>query len=172
MHTNVPFDSRPVIERFMRQRGAGPLGLARHAPEPWARVTDCIANVLSKVERDGGCEVFGWIFSPRFNPEYGCYLVATHHAVWNSQTDFGLVDLTPLHPDERHHPIRSGGDTIFLVDESALPHRQGRVVVPLPLCFIAVTSDPVLEDYLRHITREEEAQWEEQRGQWSQASEA
>lgn len=162
MRANRPFELRPVVERFMQQRGAGPAGLARYMPEPWAKVIECITNVLSKVERDGGQAVFGWTFMPRFSPDHGCYVVATHHAVWHSPTDLALVDVTPFHPEERHRPSCSGGDTIFLVDESALPHRRGRVLSPLPLCFLPVAPEPALDTYLQLLAREEETRWAEQ----------
>lgn len=155
-------DPRPAIERFMREHEAGPVGLARYAPEAWAQANACLANVLTMVERAGGRAAFGWTFAPRFSPQHGSYLVATNHVVWHSPVDGALVDITPLHQEAGHHPIRFGGDTVFLVDAGACPQRVGRALTLLPLAFVAITPAPCMEAYLAGLTTSERQQWQEQ----------
>ena len=162
MSSNQPIDPRGAIERFQQQRSAGPVGLARYAPESWAQANDCLANVLTKVKLAGGQAVFGWTFVLRQHAQYGNYLTATNHAVWHSPADGTLVDITPLHTAEHHHPFQSSGNTVFLVDMSASPQQQGNALTLLPLLFVALTPEPNVEAYLARLAMSEQQQWQQQ----------
>lgn len=124
--------------------------------------TSCLTNVRAKVERDGGQIIYGWFFLLRFAPAFGHYLLATHHAVWHSPRDMSLVDVTPFHPELRHHPITHSGDTLFLVDQQAHPTRVGNVVSPLASRFVPLDPGPAIDSYLVKLTRKEEQEcWEQ-----------
>ncbi|MDD5336023.1 MAG: hypothetical protein PHS32_19995 [Rhodoferax sp.] len=151
-----PVDPNPAIRRFAHAWSAGPIGLAKLLPEVSALHTSCLANVQAKVERDGGQITYGWTFLLRFAPDFGHYLVATHHAVWHSSRDMSLVDVTPFHPESRHQPITQRGDTLFLVDQCAHPARVGNVVSPLPSRFFPVDPGPAIDSYLVELARKEE----------------
>ena len=72
------------IEAIATQISTGPLGLAHHKPETWAKPTCCFANVWKKVDLCGGTTRYGWTFHSRIKPGVGGYIFVTHHAVWNS----------------------------------------------------------------------------------------
>ena len=59
------------------------------------------------------------------------YLIAIHHAVWRAPNGH-LFDVTPFHPDPRHHPIAVRGGTLFLLDDLARPVTSGRTQRPAP----------------------------------------
>lgn len=73
-----------------------------------------------------------------------------------------LVDVTPFHPELRHHPITHSGDTLFLVDQQAHPTRVGNVVSPLASRFVPLDPGPAIDSYLVKLTRKEEQEcWEQ-----------
>jgi hypothetical protein len=152
---NIPIDPAGSIQRFAAEIGGERLGLVVHRPEHWAKPLRCMENVLEKMERDGGCGLFGWIFHLRFAEGLGHYLLATHHAVWHSP-DGVLIDVTPFHAEERHQPILERGDVLFLVHRSATPVQRGHVSAPLPLKFFAVTESEEMRAYVIHLTAAEE----------------
>ncbi|PYE87560.1 SEC-C metal-binding domain-containing protein [Phyllobacterium leguminum] len=65
------------------------------SPDAGALPSECFNNVASKVERDGGTLVYGWLIWewPRV------FVEAEHHAVW--EQDGVLTDITPYVNDER-----------------------------------------------------------------------
>lgn len=140
---------------FVASLSDQPCGLAHYRPHPEAAPVNCISNVKAVVDAYGGAVRFGWHFVHRVWKEHGDYLVATHHAVWHNPDDLSLVDVTPFHPDQQHHPVTSGGDVLFLVDDNAEPYRTGDLVVPLPLRFYAAKADPALKAYVATLQREE-----------------
>lgn len=81
--------------------------------------------------------------------------MATHHAVWHA-LDGSLVDVTPFHPDDCHHPITAHGSVLFLVDRSALPTRHGLLDMPLPLNFFPITESEDMRLYVQKLTVEEQ----------------
>jgi hypothetical protein len=143
------------IKDFAQTISHQPLGLASYRPESWARTTHCFENVFEKVRRDGGRAQFGWIFHPRLSPGNGQYLIASHHAAWHAPTEH-LVDVTPMHEDERHRPATQNGDTIFLVDDSAQPVKTSVLMAPLPSKFFALEETRQLQSYVAHLQLEEE----------------
>jgi len=64
-------------------------------PDAEALPSECFNNVASKVERDGGTLVYGWLIWewPRV------FVEAEHHAVW--EKDGALTDITPHVNGER-----------------------------------------------------------------------
>lgn len=143
------------IRAFSQTMSSQLLGLALYRPELWAAPTRCFENVFEKVRREGGRTQFGWTFHHRFSPQNGDYLMATHHAVWHATTE-QLIDITPMHEEERHKPIVSkGGDVLFLVDDSAEPVQTDVLLAPLPLRYFALDNSKKLQAYVAHLQREE-----------------
>lgn len=145
------------IERFAQHIGGGPIGLIHHRPEPGASPTFCFANVAEKVSRDGGRAVTGWMFQLRrveaLNAEY---LTAIHHAIWNAP-DGTTVDVTPFHPETRHHPFTINGSVFFLVDHAALPLNINGAQASLPMRFFPLSDSPELAKHLRRLEADEKA---------------
>jgi hypothetical protein len=148
---------RAGIERFARTISQQPLGLAKYAPEPWADIRLCFENARRKAEESGGERRFGWMFQHKLVaaiPGPG-YLIAIHHAVWQAPDGY-LYDVTPLHPDPKHHPLAVRGGTLFLVDDRAQPVRRGRIIGPQPTKFFTLDGDAQLVGYVERLQAEEE----------------
>jgi len=150
------FDS-DSINAFARTISSQPIGLAYHRPEKWAYAGHCFANVIKKVQQDGGRARFGWIFQGGIMPdapELG-YLVATHHAVWNAQ-DGSISDVTPFHTNSIPFCVPTG-EVLFLVDDKAEPVVIGsNMFAPLPLRFFPLSNDKRLIAYIERKKNEEE----------------
>ena len=149
--------TKDIIDSVARSISSGPIGLAKHKPEPWAEPLQCFENVGRMVEQKGGRVLHGWTFHVRFAenlPGLPPYLYVTHHAVWHAPPKGELIDVTP-YPDERHRPIGQGGDAIFLVDYDAKPVRSPTQIAPLPLRFFAIGDDPKLSAYVAELNRNE-----------------
>ena len=151
---------RQIITAFARTISSQPIGLAYHRPEKWARASHCFANVIKKVQQDGGKARFGWTFGCRVMadaPELG-YLIATHHAVWHAP-DGKLIDVTPFHTDLKHRPYAPTGDVLFLIDDKAEPVVIGNnVFAPLPLRFFPLSNGERLIAYIEQKKSKEEQQ--------------
>jgi hypothetical protein len=143
------------IQQFSTEISSQQIYQASHQPEQDARPSCCFQNVWAKISKDGGNILFGWIFHYRINPEYGGYLIATHHAVWCTPDNL-LTDVTPFTEDPKHHPITLQNHIIFLVDELAQPFDNGAVIAPLALKFFPLGDDPNLKAYLTKLAEEEE----------------
>jgi hypothetical protein len=137
---------REDIMRVARQVSDGPMGLAFLRPEPWAEPRWCMHNVREKVELDGGRARYGWTFNIRRGPA-GPYITLAHHAVWNTP-DGKLVDVTPLDPDPRVHPVMEDGHTLILVDFNAEPVATRIGPAPLPSRSFPMTNSPELAHYV------------------------
>ena len=134
-----------------------PLGLVHYCPEEWSEHTKCFENAIYKVEISGGGVQFGWMFSHRLTPHIPNtpgYLMATHHAVWRA-LDGSLVDVTPLHPDPKHHPFRPSGSTLFQVDDAAELVAIKNYLVPQPLLFYPLSQDVSLIAYVNSLNDKE-----------------
>jgi hypothetical protein len=142
------------IQSFASEISSQSLSQARYEPEDGFRPNCCFQNVWTKLDKDGGNILFGWTFSYRVNPEYGEYVVATHHAVWIAP-DNKLIDVTPFTDNPQYHPIRFGNYVLFLVDESAHPVDTGTLIAPLPLRFFALNENPTLKEYIAKLTEKE-----------------
>jgi hypothetical protein len=137
-----------------------PRGLAYHRPESRADASRCFENVSRKVAQDGGRTLFGWTFHLRFAEDIpdAAYLFLTHHAVWHAP-DGRLVNVTP-YPDPKHHPLPgSGSDILFLVDDKAVPVRNGNIIAPLPLRFFTLYGDERLTAYVERLNAEEQEKY-------------
>ena len=144
------------IEEFASKISDQPLVQALHRPDANAKHTNCIANVLTIKEELGGSVCYGWYFLYRMSPEFGDYLIATHHAVWHNPNDLNLVDVTPFHPEEKHRPrITPNGDLLFLADDKAQPIYIGNIILPLPSHFYPLRRDSKLEKYISKLQRDE-----------------
>jgi hypothetical protein len=144
---------KATIDRIAPTLSQGPMGLAQHRSEYWAKANRSFENVAEKVLYDGGASVSGWVFSYRSGdgiPAPG-YLLVSHHAVWHAP-DGRLVDVTP-YPKAALRPISPGEDTLFLVDAAAAPGREGKRFVPLPPRFFALSEDPGLAAYVAGLER-------------------
>lgn len=149
------------INTFAASISSQPLGLAHHCPEPDAKHTRCFENAMQKMANDGGAVQFGWIFSHRYPSDItqsNGYLMATHHAVWYAP-DGSLVDVTPLHPDIKHHPFRPNGSTLFQCDSKAEPVVIGKYIAPLPIIFFPL--DAKVESYVTTLNDREQASCKE-----------
>lgn len=101
------------IRGFSTKLSSQPLGLAIHQPAVGALASNCISNAMNVKRKDGGEVRYGWYFIHRFSPQYGNYLIATHHAVWHNPKNTQLIDVTPYHEDEKHRPYSPGGNYFF-----------------------------------------------------------
>ena len=146
-----------VLKRFASTISQESLGLVNHAPESWAQPMQCLQNVLQKVSRDGGREIYGWVFLPRFSPQYGSYLIATHHAVWSAVGSTGGGDITPFHENPKHRPYSPRGGVLFLLDDAAKPKKIGHAMAPLASRFFPATDDPKLVAYIESLRSNEHA---------------
>jgi hypothetical protein len=145
------------IKRFTKTISGQPLGLAKYAPEPWANIRLCFENARRKADHSGGEARFGWMFQHKLVREIPGpgYLIAIHHAVWRAPNGY-LFDVTPLHPDQRNHPLAWRGDTLFLVDDLAQPVRSGRVIGPRPTKFFPLDDDAQLISHVERLRAAEE----------------
>lgn len=151
---------KAAIERFACEISpAGVLGLVRHEPFPGARPAWCLANVYHATETLGGHIHFGWYFLLRRSREFGHYLMATHHAVWQPPGSVDAIDLTPLHPDRNHHPFLSDSGILFLLDRCAEPIVSEAQAIPLPTRFYPLTASDSLAAYLDRLRGEERAHY-------------
>jgi hypothetical protein len=150
------------IQEFAHKISSEPLCQADHQPEEEARPSSCFHNVWAKVDKDGGAILFGWIFGCRVNPNYGDYLVATHHAVWCAP-DKILIDITPF--TNSHHPCVSGNNVIFLVNELALPvecknllvdGERMNLIAPRPSKYFALNDSHELKEYVNKLAEKEQ----------------
>jgi hypothetical protein len=148
---------RKHIKAFAATISHQELGLAHYRPEKWGQPTRCFENVARKVQEDAGRVQFGWMFHHRYVTDIpdSDYLIAAHHAVWHAPNG-DLIDVTPFHPDAKHHPISPGGDVLFLVDSGAMPVITDRLMAPLPSKFSPVSNDERLLSHLQRLSREEE----------------
>jgi hypothetical protein len=151
---------RQLLE-FSEEIGAIGLYRAAYNPQDWARPTECFSNALSMVESSRGSVLYGWMFHFRKSDRLsnGSYLIAVNHAVWNAP-DRKIIDVTPLHEEQAHHPIIIDGSILFLVDENATPLTNGRSGIALPSWFIPVDKEQEILIYLEELTREELRNWE------------
>jgi hypothetical protein len=140
------------------------LGLAYYRPDNDAKHTNCIANVFSVKKKLGGDVRYGWYFSHRQSVKFGHYLIATHHAVWHNPNNLTLVDVTPLHTEEKHRPITQNGNILFLVDDKALPIEKGNMILPLPSRFYPLGSDPIIRNYAIELQNKEYEYYNNQYG--------
>lgn len=146
--------SEQDIESFAQRIGGGPLGLAHHRPESWAIATNCLGNVLKKVEKSAGRSIYGWMFQLKL-PAFGEYLIAIHHAVWCSPVG-ALFDVTPFHSDPINHPLVAGdGSVYFLVDQKARPVQTERMLAPQPSKFFPLGENAELVAYVKQLSANE-----------------
>lgn len=108
------------IENFAQTIRKQELGLVYYRPDKDSRPTNCLENVRRFVDKNGGSIKYGWTFNHRVSLQYGDYIFATHHAVWYAP-DGKLIDITPFHEEQKHHPYSSNGSVIFLLDDKAEP---------------------------------------------------
>ena len=152
MITNEELDI--AIENFAKTISKQILGLVYHRPTPEAKATNCISNVLSFIERNGGGIKFGWTFHHRISPEFGDYLFSTHHAVWHNPNG-NLIDITPFNNDPKHHPKTVNGSILFLLDDNAKPIKVENYLIPLPLKYYAIYKNEKLEHYVKSLRDKE-----------------
>ena len=148
------------IKEVSPEISSQPLCQTQHKPEAWSRPVCCFQNVWEKVKRDEGDICFGWTFIHRTNPQYGDYVIATHHAVWHAP-DNKLIDVTPFTESTKHHPVTLAGNILFLVDESALPFENETLTAPLPLKFFALSDNEELKNYINKLAEEEQRHCQE-----------
>lgn len=124
-----------------------------HQPEVTARFGHCFNNVLEKMDKDGGNLCCGWTFGHRFNPQYGEYMVLTHHAVWHFNGK--LVDVTPFSKNPGLYPAMKDDCIIFLVDAKAMPVMLENLVAPLPNMYFPLGDSPELKAYVEQVNKQE-----------------
>lgn len=145
-------DIRTFAATISRQQ----LGLALHRPLELGNALQCFGNATRSVELEGSKVRFGWVFQHRLVqsiPGPG-YLIAVHHAVWHAPNG-QLVDVTPFAEDPKQHPLGSGGDVLFLVDDRALPVATDYLIAPLPSRFFPLTADEELVAYVASLFADE-----------------
>lgn len=147
-------DVKVAINLFAETIGGDPPGLVVKQPVAGVTFQGCIDNVLKVITERGGNPIFGWTFQLCMSQQYGEYLVATHHAVWQ-RPDGALVDITPLSGRAAADPIMIGSSVLFSFSEHAEPKRIGRYVVPLPLRYFAITDSTETHVYVETLRAEE-----------------
>jgi hypothetical protein len=146
------------IRELAPQISSGPLLEAPHQPEDGAKHLRCILNVQDKVVKDQGYILFGWTFTRHFDsiigfePDYGEYLVVTHHAVWCAP-DRNVIDVTPYKPSDKPLTSNNCKNIIFLVDLSARPVECNK--------FFALNDIQGLEESLNELREKEQKKCEE-----------
>ncbi len=143
-----------AIENFAKSISKHTPGLVYHMTASGAKATNCISNVLQFVEKYGGSVKYGWTFNHRVSPEYGDYLFSTHHAVWHAP-DGKLIDITPFHKDQKHHPITVNGSVLFLIDDYAEPIQVENYLIPRPLKYYPIRRNKETEQYMKRLKNNE-----------------
>lgn len=140
-----------------------PLVGARHVPDASAPATQCFSNAERKAQQDAGGVLYGWMFHYREVVALAGsgYLIAVNHAVWHAP-DNSLVDVTPFHPDPKHHPITANGTVLFLIDGGATPVRNEHVGLALPSWFFPLAHDEGMAAHTAELAAKELAEWEKQ----------
>lgn len=147
---------KDAVESFARTISKHKLGLAIHRPDPDAQPTNCVANALAAQEQRGGQIRYGWYFHLRYALQFGdSYLIAIHHAVWHDPSDCNLVDVTPFHSEELHHPFTQNGNVLFLLDPNATPLVKDDKVIPLPSQFFPASQNTEFGAYVKRLQKEE-----------------
>ena len=141
------------LQEFAKTISSGAFGLVKHQPEPWAEPMMCFRNLQTKVARDGGRAVNGWVFQAK-GAEFGEYFIATHHAVWLAPNGT-FLDVTPFHSNENNHPLSENGCPYYLIDDDARPATVRAVPFALASKFFPATNSPVLMAYVKTLTRKE-----------------
>jgi len=153
----MPVDIHKALTTFAETISDQKIGLVLYRPQESAGVAQCFANVARQVRGVGGRARYGWMFQYRVVPgvsDQG-YLIAIHHAVWNSPGG-SLIDVTPFHSDSKHHPLTEKGSVIFLIDFDALPFQFGEQLAPLPSRFFPLDSDERLVAHVKKLVVDEE----------------
>lgn len=157
------------IQELAPQISSEPLLRVYHQPEEGALPLRCIKNVADKVVKDGGDFRFGWTFNSCYEPDYGMYLIANHHAVWRAP-DSTLIDITPYNPSDQPLTWDNRNDVILLVDASAQPvmstcslgdDELTPISVPLPSKYFALNHSQGLKEYLKELTEKEYKEFQE-----------
>lgn len=145
---------KDTVESFARTLNDSKLGLVLHQPDQDAQPTNCIANALAVQEQRGGMVRYGWYFHHRYSPEFGDYLIAVHHAVWHDPNNGTLVDVTPFHSEELHHPFTQNDNVLFLFAPDSEPVFKDDKVIPLPSKFLPASQNPELVSYVQRLQKE------------------
>ena len=143
-----------AIESFAKTISSQQLGLAYHKPDSESLPTNCIENVRQFIAKNGGKVKYGWTFNHRVSTEYGDYLFATHHAVWLAPDGY-LIDITPFHAEQKHHPITVEGSVMFLLDDKAQPIKMGKYLIPRPLKYYPIGESKELNEYMETLEMQE-----------------
>ncbi len=143
------------IKNFAQSISKQQLGIVYYRPDNDSQPTNCIENVRRFVEKNGGSIKYGWTFHHRISPQFGDYIFATHHAVWYAPNG-NLIDITPFHEEEKHHPYTSNGSVLFLLDDNAIPIKMGKYFIPRPLRYFAIGENEQILKYMERL-RENEA---------------
>jgi hypothetical protein len=152
-----------AIEEFATKIRNQQLGLVYYKPDSDSLPTMCIENVKHYVKKNGGTEKYGWTFHHRYSSEFGDYLFATHHSVWYAPNG-NLIDITPFHSDPKHHPMTIEGSVLFLLDDSALPIKRGKYLIPRPLKYHAIEKSKELLEYMETLRAKEAKHYKESYG--------
>jgi len=152
------------INQFASMISMQPLGLIRHQPSSDALPTNCLSNAQNFQKKNGGDIRYGWYFLHRMSPEYGDYLIATHHAVWQNPENTSLIDITPFHAEEKHHPIAPGGELLFLVDDKAQPIKVENLLIPRPSYYYPIGNNPKIAEYVKNLQNNELQYYKQQYG--------
>ena len=148
------FERNNAINDFSKILSKDSLILIEHKVDNLSKQTDCISNVLSFKEKNGGEIVYGWTFHHRFSQEFGDYLFATHHAIWKNSRGV-LIDITPFHEKVKHHPINISEKILFLQDFKAQPYQVENYLIPLPLKYFAIKKTKELKRYIDYLKKKE-----------------
>lgn len=152
-----------AIESFAKSISRETFGLVYYRPDKESIATNCISNVMSFVERQGGSVIYGWYFGHRESEKFGNYLIATHHAVWRAPNG-NLIDITPFHEELKHQPLTLQESVLFQVDTKAQPIKIGKFLIPRPLKFYPILKSAELKEYIKTLEEQEIKYYKEKFG--------
>ena len=123
-----------------------------------------MANVQLVQYKHGGTVRYGWYFLHRLSIEFGDYLIATFHAVWQEPVNLKTIDVTPYQIEKKHIPIFQNGELLFLLDENIKPIEYNNMIIPLPSRFYPLSSSPKLISYIKSLQINEFSYYKQQYG--------
>lgn len=131
MNTVAPVGLPQRIRDFCKRISSDQPVLLSVRPESFSRIAECFDNVASKIEKEGGEVVHGWLIWDW----PGVFTEAEFHAVWKSPE--GVVrDVTPTYDGEKQ--------VVFLPDASRT--YQGRRVDSIR---VAANENKIIGDFIK-----------------------
>lgn len=131
MNTVAPVGLQQRILDFCKNISAEQPVVLNVTPEPFSQISECFDNVATKVGKDGGEALYGWLIWDW----PAVFTEAEFHAVWKSPEGI-IQDITPTYDDEQR--------VVFLPDLSRT--YQGRRVDSIR---VAASENKIIVDFIK-----------------------